>query len=141
MTLVAGEGRGSEGIHKVEGRAFAYYSRAEAKHVGVVVLTGKTRRELVGAAGRPYAPHLVGRIGHPQAGAADKYAHIALPARDLLTNRHGDVGIVAPLAGSAAHVYYFVSFFFQMRLYRQFKLRGGVIVSYCYLHFHFLRFI
>ena len=38
MALVAGEGGGYEGIHKIEGRAFAYYPCTETENVGIVVL-------------------------------------------------------------------------------------------------------
>src|SRR5205823_8060369 len=75
----AREARARELAGQRDGQVDPDDARAQAQHVGVVILARLPRREEVVAEGRADAPELVGRDRDARAAAADEHAEVRAP--------------------------------------------------------------
>ena len=84
-------------VHKVEGKAHTHHARAEAKDVGIVMLTGEAGAEGVRTASGADALVLVGHERHTDARAANEDAERRFALLDSLAKAVGENRIVTAL--------------------------------------------
>jgi len=118
-----------ECVYKCECCAESYYTRAEAKHVCIVVKAGELSAVGLGAASRTDTMVFICRHGHADSGAADKNAELVRSVLDPCADLVSDNRIIAGCGGVNSDVGDVISFVTKVSYYLVFHIGSRVIAA------------
>jgi hypothetical protein len=134
VPLRAGKSRSHKRTDNIERKFHSGHTRAETKHVAIVVFARLMGRISIPAESRPNAAEFVGRDRSSHAAAADQYPNLRRACLYCFSNLFCVIGIIDRSTVVSAEVDQIMAGFAQLRDNALIERVASMIRADCYLH-------